>query len=113
MAAQPRSKPTRTARVRLTLKLTAAEAKALEARAAGEARSVSNLVEWVIERELAPGKRRARKPRDADPKRERWAYDVGPFLTIPERRELEKRAEAERRSRSGFVTRLVLEELAE
>ena len=86
MAARPRSKPTRQVRLRLTLKLTAQEIKALESRAAGEARSVSNLIEWVIARELAPGKRRVRKARDADPKQERRGYDVAPFLTIPERR---------------------------
>ncbi len=77
----------------------------------GEARSVSNLIEWMIARELAPGKRRVRKARDANPRQERHAYDVGPFLTIPERRELKTRAAAERRSLSGLATRLVLEEL--
>ena len=98
----------RRVRVRLALQLTKDEVGRLESRAAGEARSVSNLIEWIIASELAPGKRRARKPRDSDPKRKRRAYDVAPFLTIPERRELEKRAEAERRSLSGYVTRLVL-----
>ncbi len=111
MPAKPRPKPTRLVRLRVDLQLTAAEARALEARAAGDSRSVSNLVEWVIAKELARRPRRARKPQDANPRQERRAYHVGPFLTIPERRELEKRAGTERRSLSGYVTRLVLEEL--
>ena len=59
MPARPRANPSR-----LTLLLSTPEIKALEARAAGEARSISNLIEWVITGELARGKRRTRKARD-------------------------------------------------
>jgi hypothetical protein len=45
---------------------------------------------------------------DGDPSRERMAYDLNLTLTIPERRELEKRAGAELRSLSGYVARLVV-----
>ena len=38
-------------------------------------------------------------------------YDVNLTLTIPERRALEKRAKAERRSLSSYVARLVVEQL--
>ena len=78
--------------------------------AAGEIRPVANYVAWVIEQHLAAKPKNA-KPRDADPSEERLAYDVGPFLTVPERRELERRAATERRSVSGYVTRLVVESL--
>ena len=49
MPAKPRPKPTRQIRLRLALPLTRQEVKRLEARAAGEVRSVANYVAWVIE----------------------------------------------------------------
>ena len=108
MSGQPRRRPAKQVRVKVALLLTQPEIERLEARAAGEIRPVGNYVAWVIERHLA-AKPKARKPRDADPSEERLAYDAGPFLTVPERRELERRAAAERRSVSGYVTRLVVD----
>ena len=42
----------------------------------------------------------------------RMAYDVAVPLTIPERRQLDEKANKERRSVSNFVTKLVLSDLA-
>ena len=111
MSPARRKRPTRQVRVRLALQLTEDEAARLEARAAGEVWSVGNYIAWVVEQHLAEKLKKARKPRDADPNEERMAYDVGPFLTAPERREFQKRAAAERRSVSSYVTRLVVDTL--
>ena len=99
-------------RLRLALPLTRQEIKRLEARAAGKVRSVANYVAWVIQQDLAAKGKRKRAALDGDPSRERVAYDVNLTLTIPERRDLEKRAGAERRSLSGYVARLVVGEIA-
>ncbi len=103
-----RARPTRQIRLRLALPLTRQEIKRLEARAAGEVRSVANYVAWVIEQDLAGKPRRRRTPLDANPRHKRTGYEVNLTLTIPERRELEKRAAAERRSMSNYVARLVV-----
>ena len=103
-----RTRPTRQIRLRLALSFTRAEIKRLEARAAGEVRSVANYVAWVIQRDLAAKPRRQRPPLDANPRHKRTGYEVNLTLTIPERRELEKRAGAERRSLSNYVARLVV-----
>ena len=84
------------------------EIKRLEARAAGEVRSVANYVAWVIEHDLAAKPRRRRTPLDANPRHKRTGYEVNLTLTIPERRKLEKRAEGERRSLSNYVARMVV-----
>ena len=109
MSGQPRRRPTKHVRVRLALQLTEDEAARLEARAAGEVRSVGNYIARVIELHLASKSKKARKPRDADPDEQREAYEIGALLSIPERRELEKRAAAERRSVSSYVTRLLVD----
>ena len=96
VSSERRKRPARQVRIKVTLLLTPDETARLEARAAGEIRPIGNYVAWVIEQHLAT-KPKKRRPRDADPSEERVAYDVGPFLTVPERRELEKRAAAERR----------------
>jgi hypothetical protein len=101
----------RTVPVRVDLLLTQSEVKRLESRAAGEVRSVANYVAWVIQQDLVGGRKRRRQPLDGDPREKRSGYSVHLSLTVPERRELEKRGVAERRSRSGYMTRLVLEEL--
>ena len=106
-----RTRPTRQIHLRLALPLTHSEIKRLEARAAGEVGSVANYVAWVIQQDLAAKPKHRRLPLDANPREKRTGYEVNLTLTIPERRELEKRAEAERRSLSNYVARLVVGEL--
>ncbi len=103
-----RTRPMRQIRLRLALPLTRQEIKRLEARAAGEVRSVANYVAWVIEQDLDAKPKRRRPPVDANPREKRTGYEVNLTLTIPERLELEKRAAAERRSLSSYVARLVV-----
>jgi len=67
---------------------------------------IGQLILADLARKHAPG-----KPTKAKPDAKRVEYTVGPMLTIPERDELLKRVEAERRSVSSYVTRLVLETL--
>ena len=107
-----RTRPTRQIHLRLAHPLTRTEIKRLEARAAGEVRSVANYVAWVIEQDLATKPKRRRPLLDANPGHKRISYDAHLSLTIPERRELEKRAAAERRSLSNYVALLVVAELA-
>ena len=107
MTAQ-RVRPTRQIRLRLALPLTRQEIKRLEARAAGEVRSVANYIAFVIQQDLATKPSRKRPPLDASPRHKRTGYEVNLTLTIPERWELEKRAGAERRSLSNYVARLVV-----
>ncbi len=105
------NRPTRQVRLRLSLPLSREEAKRREARAAGEVRSVANYVSWVIAEALGSQRRRQR-PLNANPREKRTGYDVGLMLAIPEREELRRRAEAERRSLSNHVARLVVEALS-
>ncbi len=110
-ARKPTAKqPTRQVRLRLSLPLTRENAKRLEARATGDVRSVANYVSWVIADSLGSQRRRQRSL-DANPREKRTGYDVGLMLTSPEREELRRRAEAERRSLSNYVARLVVEAL--
>ena len=74
-------------------------------------RSVANYVARVIEKDLAAKPRKHRSPLDGNPREKREGYEVNLTLTIPERQELKKRAEAERRSLSNYVARLVVAEL--
>ena len=59
----------------------------------------------LIESADSPGSTRA------PPSAKRLAYDVGVALAVSERRDLKRRAEAERRSVANYVARLVVEEL--
>ena len=65
-----RTRPTRQIRVRLALPLTRQEIKRLEARAAGEVRSMANYVAWVIQQDLGAKPKRQRPSLDASPARE-------------------------------------------
>ena len=68
----------------------------------------------LAERDRAPTKSQAtRRNGSAETaSRERLGYEVNLTLTIPERRELKKRAGAERRSLSNYVARFVVGEIA-
>ncbi len=52
-----------------------------------------------------------RRPSSAKPGDNRIGYELVVPITIPDRRELEERAEKELRSLSGYVAKLIVEEL--
>ena len=100
----------KTVRLRLAPKLTREEARKLEQRAAADLRPVANYVTYVIAQDLR-GKRRSSRSTSAKPGDERVGYELVVPITIPDRRELEERAQKEMRSLSGFVARLIVEEV--
>ena len=65
----------------------------------------------VIQQDLGAKPGRRRQSLDTNPRHTRIGYEVNLTLTIPEGRELEKRAAAERRSLSSHVARLVVGDL--
>jgi len=74
---------------------------------------VANYVGWVISQDLARKHPPRLRARSTNPSVQRTDYDVGVQLTVAERGELKRRAEAERRSVSNYVARLVVEELGD
>ena len=56
--------------------------------------------------------KRSRAGLEADPTEKRRYFDVQLYLTAAERKRLEARAEAERRSVTGYVARVIVSELA-
>ena len=98
-------------RLRLAPQLTRDETRKLEARAAADLRPVPNYVAYLVDQDLR-GKRRRGRPTSAKPGDKRVGYNLVVPITIPDRRELEERAEKELRSLSGYVARLIVEDLA-
>ncbi len=92
-------------------KLTREETRKLEARAAADLRPVANYVAYLIAQDLS-GKRRAGRPTSAKPGDKRTGYELIVPITIPDRRELEERARKELRSLSGYVAKLIVEDVA-
>ena len=114
MPAQRRQRdPTalKTTRLRLAPQLTRDEAKKLESRAAADLRPVANYVAFLIGQDLQ-GKRRSNRRTSAKPGDKRVGYNLVVPITIPDKRELEERARKELRSLSGYVARLIVEDLA-
>ena len=101
----------RTVRLRLAPKLTREETRKLEARAAADLRPVANYVAYLIAQDLR-GRRRSNRRTSAKPGDQRTGYELVVPITIPDRRELEERARKELRSLSGYVARLIVEDLA-
>ncbi len=101
----------KTTRLRVEPRLTPAEARGLEARAAADFRSVGNYVAWLIAQDLS-AKRKTQRQTKAKPGDEREGYSINAPITIPDRRELEERARKELRSLSGYVARLIVENLS-
>ncbi len=101
----------KTTRLRVQPRLTQAEARELEGRAAADFRSVGNYVAWLIAQNLS-AKRKARSRTKAKPGDKRAGYSINVPITIPDRRELEKRAREEMRSLSSYVAKLIVEDLA-
>ncbi len=98
-------------RLRLSPQLTREEARKLEARAAADLRPVANYVTYLIAQDLRR-KRRSGRRTSAKPGDDRIGYELVVPITIPDRRELEERARKELRSLSGFVARLIVEDLS-
>ena len=101
----------KTVRLRIAPQLTREEARKLEARAAADLRPVANYVAYLIAQDLR-GKRRASRRTSATPGDDRIGYELVVPITIPDRRELEEMARKELRSLSGYVARLIVEDLA-
>ena len=66
---------------------------------------------YLIMQDLRRKPRRRRRLTSAKPGDKRVAYNIAVPLAIPDRRELEARAREEMRSMSGYVARLILEDL--
>ena len=66
---------------------------------------------WLIAQNLS-SKRKAPRLTKAKPGDEREGYPINVPITIPDRRELEERARKELRSLSGYVAKLIVEDLA-
>ncbi len=75
-----------------------------------ELRPVANYVAYLIAQDLQ-GKRRSGRPTMAKPGDKRIGYELVVPITIPDRRELEERARKELRSLSGYVAKLIVEDL--
>ncbi len=100
----------KTTRLRLEPRLTREEIRKLQKRAAADLRSVANYVTYLITQDLQ-GKRRSKRPTSAKPGDKRVGYNLVVPITIPDRRELEERARKELRSLSGYVARVIVEDL--
>ncbi len=100
----------RTVRLRLSPQLTREEARKLEARAAADLRPVANYVTYLVAQDLQ-GERRPSRRTSAKPGDERIGYELVVPITIPDRRALEERAREELRSLSGYVAKLIVEDL--
>ena len=80
-------------------------------RPAADPRPVANYVACLIAQDLRR-KRRAGRRTSAKPGDDRIGYELIVPITIPDRRDLEERARKELRSLSGYVARLIVEDLA-
>jgi hypothetical protein len=117
-----RRKPTKTlhpkprekkVRLQLAPQLTRAEIKRLQARAAGDMRSVAGYVAALVIEDLrrrgGSGRRRSRAVSQSD---QRVSCDITVYLTPDQKAQLQARARAEIRSASSYVATLIVEELA-
>ncbi len=80
-------------------------------REAADLRPVANYIAHLIAQDLRD-KRRSGRPTSAKPNDKRTGYELVVPITIPDRRELEERARKELRSLSGYVARLIVEDLS-
>ena len=70
-----------------------------------------NYITYLVAQDLQ-GKRRPKRPTSAKPGDKRTGYELVLPITIPGRRELEERARKELRSLSGYVAKLIVEDLS-
>ena len=94
-------------RLGLAPALTRSEVRELKARAAADLRTISNYVSYLVVEDLKR-KGRRRSPAGAKPGDKRRFYALQLYLTVTERKRLEARAKAERRSLSGYVGRVIV-----
>jgi hypothetical protein len=90
--------------------LTAREGRELKSRAAVDLSTISNYVSHLVAEDLRQ-KGRRRPVAGANPAEKRRLYSIALYLTAGERKRLEAAAEAERRSVSAYVARVILAEL--
>lgn len=107
MAARARKKRPKLLRLGVSPPLTRAEVRQLKARAKADLRSISNYVGHLVAQDL----KRAGGQGSGDPPAgggKREPYSIALYLTASERRQLEAKAAADRRSVSGYVGKLIL-----
>ena len=80
-------------------------------REAADLRPVANYIAHLIAQDLRD-KRRSGRRTSAKPGEDRVGYNLVVPITIPDRRALEERARKELRSLSGYVARLIVEDVA-
>ncbi len=111
MPARPQKRAKLT-RLGLAPPLTLSEVRELKARAAADLRTISNYVSYLVAEDLKRmDRRRAAAGANPGKKRKRKPYAIALYLTAQERKRLEARAKAERRSLSGYVARVIAAEL--
>ena len=86
--------------------LSAREIRALRERAAADLRTLANYVSYLVCESLS--KPEVSNPAGVDPREKRKPFTVKLDLTAAERKQLEARAKAERRSLSGCVFRSIV-----
>ena len=112
MPARRTPKPARTVEIGMRVYLTAAEAQKLRERAAADLGSVASFAGWLVAQALE----RPHDPRRAvvgvSPRDRRTPRSLTVRLSASQRRELQGRAQAELRSVSAYVARVIVEALA-
>ena len=93
--------------------LTTAEVRKLRHLAAADLRSVAGYVVWLLARELGRPAAPHRPVRGVSPRDRRARHSVLLRVSPAQRAALRKRAEAEMRSVSNFVGRVIVEVLAQ
>lgn len=100
----------------MAVALTPAEVRQLKQQAAADGRSVASFTAWLIAQDLGRPSSPSRRPRARVRARsidQRVKLRIALLLPIPMRNQLRRKATSEMRSVSGFVGRVIVEELAQ